>query len=78
MVKMKINQNEGSIELDLNENFYPKAKVEQAIKDFQGVCDFKVDCEKIILFPKDKEDINRLGYEFRNYILGLIVNEGEL
>lgn len=59
--------------LTFNDNFYPKDLIEQSILDFKEVCDSNFQGEKLILKPLSNEiDINNLGYEFYNYLLGLI------
>lgn len=46
----------------------------QAMKDFKEVCDFKEESGDLVLIPKKGIDIDKLGYEFYNYILGLMKN----
>ena len=59
--------------LTFNDTFYPKDLIEKSILDFKEVCDSDFQGEKLILKPKNNEiDINTLGYEFYNYLLGLI------
>ena len=59
--------------LTFNDNFYSKDLIEKSILDFKEVCDSNFQGEKLILKPKSNEiDINALGYEFYNYLLGLI------
>ena len=73
MGRIKIDENSNSVVLTFNENFYPKELIEQAISDFHEVCDSRFEDENLVLKPKNNEvDINNLGYEFYNYVLGLI------
>lgn len=66
------------IKIKLNEQFYDIKAVKESLKDFNQVCSGKIANKKdieIILKPKDKSLTNVLGYEFCNYILGLMKNK---
>lgn len=59
--------------LTFNKNFYPGEIIRQSMADFHDVCDSGFEGEKLVLKPKSNEiDIELLGYEFYNYLLGLI------
>lgn len=74
MNQIKINHETNEVRIRLNENFYPKDIVDLAIRDYLDFCDVFLDDDIIILKPKKEVDINRLGYEFFNYVLGLVKN----
>lgn len=64
---------ENGVILTFNKNFYPEEFVRQAISDFNEVCEASYKDEKLTLKPKTNEiDVQNLGYEFYNYLLGLI------
>ncbi len=59
--------------LTFNKTFYPEEIIRQAGTDFQEVCEIDYEGEKLVLKPKTNEiDMQKLGYEFYNYLLGLI------
>lgn len=74
MEKVKIDQNKNEVFVTFNRTFYKEEFIEQAIENFQKICSIEKTEEKIILKPKEKLDINKLGYEFYNYVLGLMKN----
>lgn len=74
MERVEINKKKNEIVLSFNEIFYDKKFINQAIEDFKEACDIKKDKEFILLRPKKEVNINTLGYEFYNYVLGLIKN----
>lgn len=75
MEKIKINEEQNTVLVNFNDNFYKKKFVDQAILDFKEACDIEKREEGILLRPKEKLDINVLGYEFYNYVLGLMKNQ---
>lgn len=74
MEKVEINKKKNEVIVRFNKNFYTLAHVDQAIKDFSEVCDAKKEENYLILKPKQIEDLDKLGYEFYNYVLGLMKN----
>lgn len=62
------------IKFKLNNKFYQKKAIQETIEAFQDVCSAKFNQEtfEICLKPKQECDINKLGYEFCNYCLGLM------
>lgn len=74
MERIKIDQEKNEVVLTFNENFYNQRVIDQAVEDFQKVCEITKDKNFITLKPKETLDINTLGYEFYNYVLGLIKN----
>lgn len=80
-----IDHNKGEVRLAFNSEFYGRGAIEQAGKDFAEVCESAIGDEnegriKVVLKQKempdapDMPDIDVLGYEFCNYVLGLIQN----
>ncbi|MBS3101345.1 HxsD-like protein [Candidatus Woesearchaeota archaeon] len=59
--------------LTFNKTFYPEEIIRQSMADFHDVCDSGFEGEKLVLKPKTNEiDMQKLGYEFYNYLLDLI------
>jgi len=63
----------------LNKEFYNLEEIEEALKDFKGVCEGKIEEGqgkriKILLKSKDLSILETLEYEFCNYSLGLMKN----
>lgn len=75
MERIRINRQKNEVRLRFNEQFYPKKYIDMAVDDFGKVCDFKESKDCLVLKPKGKEDISTIGYEFYNYVLGLIKNQ---
>ena len=62
-----------AVVMTFNKNFYPEEFIRQSMADFHEVCDSSFEGERLVLKPKTNEiDIQKLGYEFYNYLLGLI------
>ncbi len=74
MKKIETNQKLNQVKLFFNEKFYNKKFVELALKDYSEICYTKQEGNSVILQPKENIDLNILGYEFYNYVLGLIKN----
>lgn len=69
---------EKKIKICLNKQFYDLAAVKESLKDFKEVCTGKITEKKhieITLNPKDINFNNIIGYEFCNYVLGLMKNK---
>ena len=75
MEKIKINKAKNKVLVNFNEQFYKKEFIDRAILDFNEVCDIKKSEEGLLLRPKERIDIDILGYEFYNYVLGLVKNQ---
>lgn len=75
MEKVKISKAKNEVLLSFNEKIYKKEFIDMAVLDFNKVCDIKQDKEKILLKPKEKVDLETIGYEFYNYVLELIKNQ---
>ena len=74
MERVKINKKKNEVVLSFNEKFYDKKFINQAVEDFKESCDIKKDKDFIFLKPKKGIELDTLGYEFYNYVLGLIKN----
>ncbi len=75
MEKIKINREKGEVVLRFNYLFYPPDLVRIAVDDFRRFCDhINLEDHSVVLCPKQKEDLDIIGYEFYNYVLGLIKN----
>jgi hypothetical protein len=74
MKKIRINQKKNEVLLAFNDKFYSQESIDKTITDFKDICHIIKTKEGILLKPKEKLDINVLGYEFYNYTLGMIKN----
>jgi len=72
-----IEKNE--IYISLNKEFYNIQAIKEAIIDFEEICDGELNEDiknyTLILKLKEQNDLCNIGYEFCNYVLGLIKNE---
>jgi hypothetical protein len=75
MEKVKINKAKNEVLVNFNEQFYQKEFIDRAVLDFKEVCDIKKTKEGLLLRPKQELCIDVLGYEFYNYVLGLMKNQ---
>jgi hypothetical protein len=69
---IKIKKNE--VQVSLNESIYSDDAIEQAIIDYEDVCEINKKDDRLVLIPKEKIELDILGYEFSNYVLGLMKN----
>ena len=73
MKRVAVDKIRKEVVLTFNDTFYPTNLIKQAMQDFNEVCDSHLEGDNFILSPKNDEvDIDTLGYEFYNYLLGLI------
>lgn len=73
MKRVTVDRSKNLVILTFNDNFYSGDLINQAVADFDEVCDFSFENENFILKPKNRDiDIDNLGYEFYNYLLGLM------
>ncbi len=73
MKRVTVDKGKNLVILTFNNNFYPRDLIRQAMTDFDEVCDSSFENENFILKPKNDEiEIGKLGYEFYNYLLGLM------
>ncbi len=74
MERIKVNKEKNEVVLSFNEKFYDRKFIDEAVEEFKEICDITKDNNLISLKPKEKIDLDILGYEFYNYVLGLIKN----
>lgn len=74
MEKIKISKKKNEVLVNLNRQFYNEGSIKQAVLDFKDICSVEEKKEKILLKPKQSKDIDLLGYEFYNHVLGLMKN----
>lgn len=63
------------MKIKLNNKFYDKKAVEEALDDFKKVCNGKIVNNDIEIELEPKEKIENLQEEFCNYVLGLMKNK---
>jgi hypothetical protein len=74
MNRISVDAQKKEVSLSFNTGLYSQNHIDQAIADYLDVCEiFKVD-ETLVLKPKDEKDLEIIGYEFYNYVLGLMKN----
>lgn len=71
----KVRLEKDSVILAFNEKFYPRRFIEQAMQDYKEVCSFSESKKGLVLVPREKKHLPIIGYEFYNYVLGLIKNQ---
>jgi hypothetical protein len=59
----------------LNKSIYPKKYIETALSHFKPFMDAEIHDDTVILKP-NKEAQKQAGYEFCNYVLALMKNDG--
>lgn len=74
MEKIKINKENNETLLKFNNEFYDENAVQQAVSDFKEYCNISIEDNEITIKPKETSDLNIIGYEFYNYVLGLMKN----
>ena len=75
---IKVNKQKSKISILLNKKFYNKEAILQSLKDFKEICQGELiegDNFLVVLSVEEKELLEVLGYEFCNYVLGLMKNE---
>jgi len=82
MERIVIDSEKGEVQLRFNNDFYTRESIEEAAKDFSEVCEAKIEVnenETIVKLKTDSyDDLEKLGYEFFNYVLGLMKNRAEV
>ena len=72
---MNLSRMKGTVTLKLNRKIYPKMIISKAIEDFSELCEFESLNESLVIKAKSKEvPLASIGFEFYNYLLGLINN----
>ena len=80
MKRISVDKDKKEVSLTVDTRFYGRAAVLEASKDFTESCwvavDGDIDDELFVTIkPKSDEiDLDSLGYEFYNYLLGVIQN----
>lgn len=76
---MRIEKAKGEVVISLNKKFYDLKAIKESLGDFKQVCSGKVEMAKkeikIVLLSRGGKPDNTLGYEFCNYVLGLMKNK---
>lgn len=78
---INIDKEKNEVKIDINTEFYELDKIIEAAQEFTDSCWVYVDRQNdsrvnVIIKPKSKEiDINTVGYEFYNFVLGLMKNK---
>ena len=75
MEKIKINKKKNEVLVGFNKQFYDEEFIKQAIADFKDVCSIEEKKGELLLKPKQSKDLDLLGYEFYNHVLGLMKNQ---
>lgn len=73
--KVRVDKKKNQVTVIFDTKFYNSESVNLSVNDFKDCCFAKLKSERdkitVVLSPKSKEiDINTLGYEFYNYVLG--------
>lgn len=63
------------MKIKLNNKFYSKDAVKNALKDFEEACDGKILNNEMEVELKPKGKVENLQEEFCNYVLGLMKNK---
>ncbi len=63
------------MKIKLNNKFYNKRVIEEALKDFKEVCNGKILNDGVEIELITKEEVVKLKEEFSNYVLGLMKNK---
>ena len=73
MSRVSIDRTNNEVVLTFNHNFYSRELIHNAIADFRNICEPHFEEDKLILKPKSSDvRLDILGYEFYNYVLGLM------
>ncbi len=72
------DKEKGVVDINLNALFYNQEAIKESLREFRGLCNGKISSKagviSVRLMPKEKATLNVLGYEFCNYVLGLMKN----
>ena len=63
------------MKISLNNKFYNKEAIEEALKDFKEVCGGRVLNANFDVELLSKEEVANLKEEFGNYVIGLMKNK---
>lgn len=83
MEKVSLMKEEKKVMVYFDTKFYPSECVFKAARDFSESCWTSVDGNsenlQVMLKPKSEgTDLNNLGYDFYNYVLSIIKNDGKV
>jgi hypothetical protein len=83
MEKIIIDRAEKQVLINFDTRFYPNDCILKAMKDFSVSCwtssNNNSDNVSVTLKPKSEEiSLDTLGYEFYNYVLSVIKNDGKI
>lgn len=70
----KIRVSKGKVILNFNPKFYDKGSIEMSAREFKDICSVDKTEEGFVLSPLTEIEPEKLGYEFYNYVLGVIKN----
>ena len=74
MSNVHVDHANNRVGLSVNTYFYDKEVLLKCLKDFEKVCKVSKKMEQnifhISMVPKEETDLDLLGYEFYNYLLG--------
>lgn len=79
MGRILVNKESKEVFISFNTIFYPSSYLHQATSDFSDSCWTSIDQngKELVVKLKPKSDeinLDTLGYEFYNYVLGIIKN----
>jgi hypothetical protein len=75
MQRVTISRSKGEVSLSFNNSFYKQEHIDQAIADYLEACTVSKVGDRLVIVPKDPKDLDIIGYEFYNYVLGLMKNQ---
>ncbi|MFH0979237.1 MAG: HxsD-like protein [Candidatus Woesearchaeota archaeon] len=61
--------------LQFNKKIYEEKMIKQAAEDYGEICSVEFTDTGIVLKPKEEGQLKLVGYEFYNYVLGLMKNQ---
>ena len=75
-----IDNSKKEVQIRFSKAFYNEVIVKEALIEFANICkvQFKIQPQviEVYLAPLDFNLLNLVGYEFSNYVLGLMKNKG--
>lgn len=78
MKGVTFDQKEKYAQIEVSVLLYPKEVIEDTVREFKNVCDFKIDQTdesiRINFTPRIKIPVKPLAYEFMNHLLANLKN----
>jgi len=74
MNKISINKEKNEVLIKFNTKIYCQECIDDATQDFNEICNIEKNKNWLLLKPKKEIDAEKIGYEFYNYVLGLMKN----